>query len=180
MDIKELLNEIKNDKKKLVGSCCLLIVILAMIAGFTSPDGGTSKQYETQTTTENLFNQSTVISTSQWDYTPDGFSLIDKEAYGSCEGVDSNGVSHTYFFTDPQMAALGNISDYSFGFDNLHVIAENRSGHLIVTHIFYQNGSEVSCDWNVYDFKAYAKVAGANNPNCVSGFGYSASELNVE
>ena len=171
MDIKEIFQ----DKKKLVGTCCGLIVILAIIAGFASPDGGLNNQTQT---TENLFNESTGISTSEWDYTPDGFTLIDKEAYGSCEGVDKNGVSHTYFFTDPQMAALGNISDYTFSFSDLHVIAENRSGHYIVTHIFYQNGTEIEYDWDVYDFKAYAKIAGAGNPNCVSGFGYSTDEVN--
>ena len=38
--------------------------------------------------------------------------------------------------------------------------------------------SKIPLDWDEYDFAAYAKVAGANNPNCVQGFGYTTSELN--
>lgn len=179
MDIKKIIDEL-TDKKKILGACCGLIILIAIIGALISPSDTTINTPTTTDTKEdnNLFNNSTTIKTSEWDYAPWGFPLIDKEAYGSCQGVDSDGVERTYFFTDPQMAALGNISDYTFEFNNLHVIAEkNSNGHYMVTHIFYQNGSEVSYDWDVNDFKAYAKIAGANNPNCVAGFGYDTDEL---
>ena len=179
MDIKELINDIKTDKKKIFGVCCGLIILLALVGTITQP---ATDQTSTVATTEDLFNKSVGVKCSNWDYTPEGFPLIGEGVYGSCEGVDENGVEHTYFFTDPQMAALGNISDYSFSYDNLHLIAsKNDKGHMVVEHIFYKNGTEISCDWNVNDFKAYAKIAGANNPNCVKGFGYTSDEvLNME
>ncbi|WP_323736209.1 hypothetical protein PXD04_10060 [Methanosphaera sp. ISO3-F5] len=172
MDIKQKITE----NKKIIGACCGLIILLSIIGALTSPDSNNT-QISTNTDT-NLFNNSTTIKTSEWDYTPDGFKMVGKDIYGSCRGTTSDGVTHDYFFTGEQMAALGNISDYSFSFNNLHVIADNSSGHYIVTHIFYQNGTEVGMDWSEFDFMAYAKVAGAGNPNCVSGFGYSTSELN--
>lgn len=178
MNIKKIISEIIGNKKKLIGTCCGLILILAIISTIVSPPTTTTTDINIAED-ENLFNNSIGIKTSQWDYAPEGFPLIGDDVYGSCEGVDSDGVEHTYFFSDPQMAALGNISDYTFEFNNLHVIAEkNDQGNYIVEHIFYKNGSEVSYDWDSYDFKAYAKIAGANNPNCVSGFGYGTDEVN--
>ena len=180
MNIEDLINELKNDKKKLGGVCCCLFLILLLAAGMTNVQDLNNTNINVTTTTagEDLFNKSTAIRTSGWDYTPEGFPLIGKDVYGSCEGVTSNGEEHTYFFTGKQMAALGNISDYTFEFTNLHVIGEENDKGVVVTHMFYRNGSEIPLDWDEYDFAAYAKIAGANNPNCEAGFGYTTSELN--
>jgi len=181
VNIEDLINELKNDKKKLGGVCCCLFLILLLAAGMTNVQDLNNTNINVTTTTagEDLFNKSTAIRTSGWDYTPEGFPLIGKDVYGSCEGVTSNGEEHTYFFTGKQMAALGNISDYTFEYNDLHIIAEkNSNDHWIVTHMFYKNGTEIPLNWDEYDFAAYAKIAGANNPNCEAGFGYTTDEVN--
>ena len=180
MNIEDLIQELKNDKKKLGGVCCCLFLILLLAAGMTNVQdlNNTNINVTTTTADDDLFNKSIGISTSHWDYTPEGYPLLGDNIYGTCQGVDQNGVEHTYMFTGKQMAALGNISDYTFEFTNLHVIGEENDKGVVVTHMFYRNGSEIPLDWDEYDFAAYAKVAGANNPNCVQGFGYTTSELN--
>ena len=177
MNINGIITEIKNDKKKLLGTCCLLVIILGIIGMVVSPPNEQTTISE-KPVEEDLFNKSVGIKTSAWDYNPDGFTLLGKDVYGTCEGVTSDGKEHTYLFTDKQMAALGNISDYTFEFTDLHIISEDTDKGHMVTHMFYKNGTEIPLNWDVYDFKAYAKVAGANNPNCVEGFGYSTSEVN--
>ena len=180
MNIEDIITELKTDKKKLGGVCCCLFLILLLAAGMTNVQdlNNTDINVTTTNTEADLFNKSTGISTSHWDYTPEGYPLLGENIYGTCQGVDQNGTEHTYMFTGKQMAALGNVSDYTFEFTNLHVIGEENDKGVVVTHMFYRNGSEIPLTWDELDFAAYAKIAGADNPNCEDGFGYTTSELN--
>jgi len=178
MNIEDLIQELKNDKKKLGGVCCCIFLILLLAAGMTNVQDLNNTNINV-TTTENLYDKSIGISTSEWDYNPEGYFALGDGIYGTCEGVTSDGKEHTYCFTGKQMAALGNISDYTFEYKDLHIISErNDKGHEVVTHMFYKNGTEIPLDWDEYDFAAYAKIAGANNPNCVEYFGYTIDEMN--
>lgn len=177
MDLQEMINDFKTDKKKWAGCCCLLFVIF-MVTGAVSNQQNLTTDINV-TTEENLFDKSISIRTSEWDYNPEGYFALGDGIYGTCEGVTSDGKEHTYCFTGKQMAALGNISDYTFEYNDLHIIAEcNDRDHEVVTHMFYRNGTEIPLVWDEYDFAAYAKVAGADNPNCVEYFGYTVDEMN--
>lgn len=176
MDIKEILSEIRSDNKKLIGTCCGLIILLGIIGAIVSPPPTTTNISNGD---ENLFNQSIVIKTSQWDYNPEGYFKLGKDVYGTCEGIDSNGKESTYLFTDKQIAALGNVSNYTFEFKELHITYEdNENGNHIVTHLFYENGTEIPLNWDKNDFDARAKTVGDNNSNCVDYFGYTIDEMN--
>lgn len=178
MDINDLINDFKSDKKKLAGCCCLVLLIFLVTGAVSNQQNLTTDiDVAQEEEPENLFNKSVGIKTSEWDYTPEGFPLLGDGIYGTCEGVTSDGQEHTYLFTGKQMAALGNISDYTFEYNDLHVIAEDNGKGQVVTHMFYKNGTEIPLSWDEYDFAVYAKIAGAGNPNCVEGFGYRTDEL---